>query len=163
MIIQNEELKDILVKKGEVVQKGRDLNAKLDAKVAQIVLNHLLSKGIKNAGLDGETQLFTGNYQQLLDLFGTNGQVDINTLVEKECEAELQELKTLEYQVQKYSEQAYPIIEELTTYDLEEFEEVGTVELKGEDIHIEVYNVVDEFKKRYTQKHANEGIRVGKE
>lgn len=52
-------------------------------------------------------------------------------------------------QIQKIKDKVIPLVGKLMEGKLAEFEEISTVEPKGDDIDIQVINVVEGFKKDY--------------
>ena len=154
MRIKHRELADILRHKGKLVEQGREINKKMDKEAEVFLGEHIVAKGLKRDGKNENGEFtFSGTYKTLRDTFDTAGLQEINTLLEINLEKEIKELKKLEHLVNKQNEKVYPIIEKLVIPVLNEFEEVGQINLvKDDEIDVEVYNARDEWEKRYKEK-----------
>jgi len=154
MIIKNENIKKALIDKKNIVDGGRKLNEEIDKKAGEIADKFMADKGV--AIEKGEDKTFyRGTFQQLRDIFATGTMTQLNDLIERELSKELKEIKKLEHIVAKINEKVTDLVEKevkpLTS--LGEFQEFGRIELAADgSIDIEIYDVVEEFKKRYTAK-----------
>lgn len=83
--------------------------------------------------------------------------------VEKEAARLTQEMKRLEHIRNKKTMKISEIIsKEDFTKELGEFEAIGGIEIDGEDVRIEIFDVVEEYKKRYLEKKRNAKTEVEK-
>jgi Mg2+ and Co2+ transporter CorA len=141
--LQNKKIKDILKKKEEIVLKGRKLSAKIEEEAKVIVNKELEANGIK---VD-KNRKCSGDYDKFVKFFHQDNQIAINENIKKELADELDELEKLNGFVNKYNGEISRLVDK-EDIKIGEFEELRKIELKKEDIEIEVIDKIEEMKQR---------------
>lgn len=144
--LQNKKIKDILTKKKEVVLKGRELSAKIEEEAKKIVNKELVVNGIK---IDKKNNC-SGKYDDFKKFFNQENQIAINENIQKELANELEELEKMNGFVNKYNGEVSRLLDK-EKLELGEFEVPHKIELKGNDIEVEVLDNLEEYKKRYKE------------
>lgn len=139
--LQNNKIKNILKKKEEIVLKGRELSAKIEEEAKKIVDKELEVNGIKV----GNNRKCSGEYEKFVKFFNQENQIAINENIQKELADELEELEKLNGFVNKYNGEVSRLIDK-EDIELGEFEEMRKIELKKDNIEIEVINKIEEYK-----------------
>ena len=147
--LQNKKIKDILEKKAEIVKKGRALSAKIEKEAEKIVDKELVVNGIK---VDKKRNC-SGKYDDFKKFFNQENQIAINENIQKELANELEELEKMNGFVNKYNGEVSRLLDK-EKLDLGEFEVPHKIELKGNDIEVEVLDNLEEYKKRYKEMKA---------
>lgn len=144
--LQNKKIKDILLKKKEVVLKGRELSAEIEEEAKQIVNRELMVNGIK---VDKKGNC-SGKYEDFKKFFNQENQYAINQNIQKELTDELNELEKLNGFVNKYNGEVSRLLDK-ENIELGEFEVPHKIELNGNDIEVELLDNLEEYKKRYKE------------
>ena len=139
--LQNNKIKNILKKKEEIVLKGRELSAKIEEEAKKIVDKELEVNGIKV----GKNRNCSGKYDDFNKFFNQDNQIAINENLKKELADELEELEKLNGFVNKYNGEVSRLVDK-EKLDLGEFEEMRKIELKKDNIEIEVIDKIEEYK-----------------
>jgi len=144
--LQNKKIKDILEKKAEIVKKGRTLSAKIEEEAKNIVDKELVVNGIK---VDKKRNC-SGKYDDFKKFFNQENQIAINENIQEELKDEIEELEKLNGFVNKYNGEVSRLLDK-EKLDLGEFEVPHKIELKGNDIEVELLDNLEEYKKRYKE------------
>ena len=144
--LQNKKIKDLLEKKRDVVLKGRELSAKIEKEAEKIVDKELVVNGIK---VDKKRNC-SGKYDDFKKFFNQENQIAINENIQKELANELDELEKMNGFVNKYNGEVSRLLDK-EKLDLGEFEVPHKIELKGNDIEVELLDNLEEYKKRYKE------------
>jgi hypothetical protein len=144
--LQNKKIKDILEKKKEIVLKGRKLSAKIEKEAEKIVDKELVVNGIK---VDKKRNC-SGKYDDFKKFFNQENQIAINENIQEELKDEIEELEKLNGFVNKYNGEVSRLLDK-EKLDLGEFEVPHKIELKGNDIEVELLDNLEEYKKRYKE------------
>jgi len=80
-----------------------------------------------------------------------SGLVDQGRELSKAIEKLENDRRKVGLQIQKLKDKILPLVAKLTIDKLVEFEEISTVDIKGDEIEIKTFNVVDDFKKDYLE------------
>jgi hypothetical protein len=144
--LQNKKIKDLLEKKRDVVLKGRELSAKIEKEAEKIVDKELVVNGIK---IDKKRNC-SGKYDDFKKFFNQENQIAINENIQKELANELDELEKMNGFVNKYNGEVSRLLDK-EKLDLGEFEVPHKIELKGNDIEVELLDNLEEYKKRYKE------------
>ena len=147
--LQNKKIKDLLEKKRDVVLKGRELSAKIEKEAEKIVDKELVVNGIK---VDKKRNC-SGKYDDFKKFFNQENQIAINENIQEELKDEIEELEKLNGFVNKYNGEVSRLLDK-EKLDLGEFEVPHKIELKGNDIEVEVLDNLEEYKKRYKEMKA---------
>ena len=147
--LQNKKIKDLLEKKRDVVLKGRELSAKIEKEAEKIVDKELVVNGIK---VDKKRNC-SGKYDDFKKFFNQENQIAINENIQKELANELEELEKMNGFVNKYNGEVSRLLDK-EKLELGEFEVPHKIELKGNDIEVEVLDNLEEYKKRYKEMKA---------
>ncbi len=84
-------------------------------------------------------------------LIKKSGLVDQGRELSKAIEKLENDRRKVGLQIQKLKDKILPLVAKLTIDKLVEFEEISTVDIKGDEIEIKTFNVVDDFKKDYLE------------
>lgn len=144
--LQNKKIKDLLEKKRDVVLKGRELSAKIEKEAEKIVDKELVVNGIK---VDKKRNC-SGKYEDFKKFFNQENQIAINENIQEELKDEIEELEKLNGFVNKYNGEVSRLLDK-EKLDLGEFEVPHKIELKGNDIEVELLDNLEEYKKRYKE------------
>jgi DNA anti-recombination protein RmuC len=77
--------------------------------------------------------------------------VDEGRAITKEIEKLETDRRKVGLQIQKMKDKIIPLVKKLTDGKLGEYEEISTVEPKGDEIIVETVDVVEDFKKQYKE------------
>jgi hypothetical protein len=85
-----------------------------------------------------------------------SGFVDEGRAITKQIEELETARRKVGLQIQKLKDKIVPLVAKLTEGKLAEFEEISTVDLKGDEIEIKTFNVVEDFKRDYLEAKKNQ-------